>query len=102
MDLAKKFEEAMSCKTVNINTLEINHKYPITGAKRITNKFGPTILLTIRDSQSDTVQVFLPKRYSAVFSDDDMDKINTNAVSLNLVYRGICAASKSYLLAIET
>ena len=58
--------------------------------------------LRARDSPSDTVQVFLPKRYSAVVSDDNMDKINKNAVSLNLVSRGDCGTSDSYLLAIET
>jgi hypothetical protein len=58
-------------------------------------------LLTITDSESDAVQMLLPKRDSAVILDGDIDKINTSTVSLNLVYRGICATSKAYLLAIE-
>ena len=76
MELAKKFEEATSCQSVNINSLSTDKKYPIVRTKRMTSKFGPTILLTIRDSESTTVQTFLPKRYSAVLSDDDMEKIS--------------------------
>jgi len=67
----------------------------------IATKCVHNVLLTIRDSETDTLQILLPKRFSAVISDDDIDKINANSVSLNLEYRGICATSKSYLLAVE-
>jgi len=101
MELAEKFEEATSCQSVNINSLDTDKKYPIVRSKRITSKFGPTVLLTIRDSESTTIQTFLPKRYSAVVSDDDIEKINNKVVSLNLMYMGICEKSRSYLLKIE-
>jgi len=55
-----------------MNILELNNKCPIIGAKRITTKFGPTVLLTIRDSQPDRAQISLPKRYSAFMSDGDI------------------------------
>lgn len=38
MDLAKKIEEATSCKSVNISALEIDHRYQIIGAKRVSSK----------------------------------------------------------------
>ena len=100
MELAQKFEEATSCQSVNINSLETDKKYPIVRAKRITSKFGPTVLLTPRDSESTTVQTYLQKRYSAVVS-DDIEKINNKLVSLNLIYMGICEKSRYYLLKIE-
>jgi len=102
MDLAKRFEEATSYTKVNISSLEVNKLYLIFSAKRMTTKYGPTILLSIRESEARIVQIFLPKRYCAVISDDDMDKINTTTVSLNLVYKGLCVTSKSYLLGIES
>jgi len=34
-----------------------------------------------------TIQTFLPKRYSAAVSDDDIDQINIHNVSLNLIYK---------------
>jgi len=101
MDPAKRFEEATAYTSVNLSSLEINKLYPFVHAQRITAKYGPTVLLWIRVSETRTVQVFLPKQYSAVISDDDMDKINSKAVYLYLVYKGKCETSKSYLLTIE-
>ena len=34
MELAEKFEEATSCQSVNINSLDTDKKYPIVRAKR--------------------------------------------------------------------
>jgi len=59
---------------VIITSLETGKNYPIFRAKRNTIKFGQTVLLTIRDTESTTIQTFLPKRYNAVVSDDDLDK----------------------------
>jgi len=39
-----------------------------------STKFGPTDLMTIRDSELTTIQTFLPKRYSAVVSEDNIGK----------------------------
>ena len=82
MDLAKKFEDATasaSCTSVNISSLILNRPYPIVRAKRIT-KFGSTVLLSIRDSDEQLVQIFLPKRYASVVSDEDIAKINSRSI----------------------
>ena len=85
MDLAKNFEEVTWDKTVCVNELERNRTYPISRAKRITTRIGPAVVLIITASQEDSALVFLPKRYGVVTTDDDIEKINTNAASLNLV-----------------
>ena len=90
-----------SRKPLHLTSLEPNKLYPIIRAKRTTTKYGHTVLLSLRVSKTSIVQVFLPKRYSDVMSDEDMESINSKAVSLNLVYRGVCESSKSYLLSIE-
>jgi len=102
MDLTKRFEEATAYASVNVNTLEPHKLYPIIRAKRIPTKYGPTVVLTPRIAENNNVQVFLPKRYSDVMSDAYIDAINSKAVSLHLMYKGICESSKSYLLAIES
>ena len=102
MELVEKFEGLTWDKTVSVCDLERNRKYPILRAKRISNKISPAVVLTMRDSLEDPAQVFLPKRYSDFVSDDDIETLNTNGVSLNLVYRGVCAATNAYLLAIAT
>jgi hypothetical protein len=82
--------------------LETNRKYPIMKAETVTTKSGPTVLLTITDLQhNNNVKVFIPKRYSYVFSDEDIESINSQKVSLNLIYKGLCEKTKSYILAIE-
>jgi len=95
-------QEPTACTSVNKNCLEINKLYPIVSGKSITTKYGPTVLPSIWESEESIVQIFLLKRYCAVISDVDMEKINSKTVSLNLVYNGICETSKSYLLVIES
>ena len=87
MDLSKRFEDATSSTTVSIRSLEINKLCVIVHAKRITTKFGSTVLLSIRDSEAKIVQIFLPKRYGDIVSDDDMDRIYSKSVSLILFLR---------------
>ena len=102
MDLTKRFEEAIAYASVNVNTLEPHKLYAIIRAKRIPTKYGLSVVLTLRIAETNIVQVFLPKRYSEVMSDSDIDDINSKVVSLHLVYKGVCKSSKSYVLAIES
>jgi hypothetical protein len=81
--------------------LEINRKYPIVGAQRVVTKYGPTVLLCIKDRPYNTIQVFIPKRYNTVFIEEDINSINEQNVLLHLVYKGMCDKSKSYILGIE-
>jgi len=102
MDLAERIEEATAYATLNIGSLEISILYPIANTKGMTTKYGPTVVLSIRESDARIVQLFIPKGYCAVISDDHMDNINTKVVTLNLVYKGLCETSKSFLLGIES
>jgi len=76
MELGKRFDEATAYAPFSVSSLEPHKLCPI-------------------------VQVFLPQRYSDVMKDADLESINSKAVALNLVYRGVCDSSKAYLLAIE-
>jgi hypothetical protein len=98
MDLDRKFEDVTSVK---ISSLEVDRKYLITHAERIVTKFRPTVLLNIMDTPFHTVKVFMPKRYGSVFSDSDIENINTEKVSLHLVYKGICDKNTLHILTIE-
>jgi len=88
----KRFEEATAYASVNVTSLEPHKFYPILRANGISIKYGPTMVLTIRISEASVVQVFLPKRYSDVMSDADMDSIDSKAVALHLVLRGFVRA----------
>jgi len=105
MDRAKKFNDptaSASCASDNIGSLTLNRPHPIVRVKRITTKFGSTVLLSIRDTDEQVVQMFLPKRYANVVSDEDIGKINSKSIYLNLLYMGMCERTKSNLLAIDS
>ena len=74
---------------IKINAMEMNTKYPIR-AERVTTKFGPTILLHIKETLYRIVKIFISKRYSSVIPDENMEFINSQKASLNLIYKGTC------------
>jgi hypothetical protein len=87
MLLTNTFKDAASSYAIKISSFETDRKYRIVKAERVTTKFGPTVLLTIRDSQYNTnVKIFMSKQYTSVFSDEDIESINSQKVSLNLIY----------------
>jgi len=90
MDLTKRFEEATAYALVNVNTLEPHKVYAIIRAKIIPTKYGLSVVLPLLIAETNNVKHFLPKHYSAVVSDADIDAINSKAVSLHLMYKGVC------------
>jgi hypothetical protein len=90
-----------SCHSVNISSLEVDRKYPIINAERIGTRHGPTIILSLRDSPSRIIKVFVPRRYYSSFSDTAIEEINSATVALCLIFKGQCVDTKAYKLAIE-
>jgi hypothetical protein len=43
----------------------------------------------------------MARRYSNVFTDDDLEEINTQKVKLHLDYKGLGSKSSSYVLYLE-
>jgi hypothetical protein len=99
--LDRKFQDVTSCQSVKTSSLEVDRKYPITRAEMNVTKFGPTVLLSTRDTSFHTLKVFMPKRYGSVFSDADIEDINTEKVLLHLVYKRICDKTILHILTIE-
>jgi len=100
MVLCKRFEEANAYASVSVASLEPHKRYPIR-AKRLSTKFGVSVEFTLRSSDTNIVQVFLPKRYSNIVTDADLQSNNSGVLELNLVYQGVCESSKAYLLGVE-
>jgi hypothetical protein len=101
MAIAQRFNE-VSCDITHISSLELDRKYPIERADRVTTRFGETILLSFRDVATDRLcKVFLPQRYTAVFKDDDVLAINDWFAVWHLVSKGKSSGSNEYQLAIE-
>jgi hypothetical protein len=101
MDLAAKFKMTSSCQTVRIPSLKMDSLYPIERAEKFQTRYGKTVLLTLQESPTAFVKVFLPKRYGELFTEDDIKSINERSVILALRYRDTCSTSNSYILEIE-
>ena len=86
---------------MKIGDLEVERNYPIVRAERVETKCGQSVLLSILDSPIKSIKVFWPKRYSAVVTDVDIDDINSERISLHLIYKGTCVKTKPYILAIK-
>jgi hypothetical protein len=75
--------------------------YPVLHAERVETKYCESVLLTIRENVESCVKVFLPRRYSLCFSDEDILAINENRLSYRLIYKWLSSTSKAYILQIE-
>ena len=71
IDLSRKIQELDSCYNMKLNSLQVDRKYPITFAERIPTRFGPAIVLAIRDTPDRILKVFMPRRFFSAFSNDD-------------------------------
>jgi hypothetical protein len=80
MDLSKRFQDATSSQIIGISSLDIDRKYHIVMAERVVTKFGPTVLLSIKDSPYNIVKCFAPRHYSCIFTEEDINCINSQKI----------------------
>ena len=70
---------------------------------------GETLLLSIRDLQNLSVRdlspallkVFLRKRYATVITDADISSINDEQIRWNLISKGVCERTNTYVLEMD-
>jgi hypothetical protein len=80
MNLVVKFAMVTACKTVPLGSLEIDRPYRIVRAERVKSQFGPSVALSISTSAQTNVRIFLLRRYAELFSDSEIDRINSGHV----------------------
>ena len=100
-DILRRFKEASSNRSVTISSLHKNKEYPVLRAERVETKYGVSILLTVRESSVDVVRVYLPKRYTDVFTDPNIVSINNGILKFKLIYHGVCEKTNAFLLSLE-
>jgi hypothetical protein len=101
MDLSRRIQELDSCYSMKLSSLQVDRKYPITYAERIATRFGPAIVLAVRDTPERVPKVLMPRRFYAAFTDRDLNDINSANVKLNLVYKGQCVNTRAFKVTIE-
>jgi hypothetical protein len=60
----------------------------VVAAHRVSGQYGPTVFLSLRSEEDDTVimKVFLLRRYADVFEDENIDDINPGRKRYKLIY----------------
>jgi len=96
MDLKRKFFEAEGCDVIKVVQMVLNIRS--SEPRRSTRSFEG---VSVEDSPEQLVKVFLPNRYSVLYTDDDIECIKSKVVELHLIYKGTCQNTKSHKLGIE-
>lgn len=88
MSFVEKFKSVSTIEYMKCTELTIGRKYPIIQLQNVETKYGSSVLATIQDPDCTNRQfrVYLPKRYSCVFSDEELRHIHKG--ELHLVYGG--------------
>jgi hypothetical protein len=98
MSLAQRFQQTSDTYIINLDKLTQDQPYHIIRAERSDTRYGPAVLLTIRETVNSLKKVFLPRRYGAVITDDDISHINSGQKKVCLIYKGICPQTKGHLI----
>ena len=102
MDLAARFAKVAPGNIATIDTLEVGRRYLVTHAQRQETQYGQAVLVTLRINPTNDVRVFLPKCFTEVFQDGDIELINNGTRAYHLVYHGRYPNGRSYKLTLET
>ena len=101
MDLTARFAKATSGNIASLDTLTIGRRYLITHAERQETQYGPAILVTLILDPTDDVRLFLPKRFTDVFLERDIELINTCTRTYHVVRHGRYPNGRAYKLTLE-
>jgi hypothetical protein len=101
MALTQRFRDVVLDSAVHIDDLTVDKVFPVLRAESVDTKNGLSILLTIREDDH-CVKVFLPRRYSLCFSEEDVSAVIEHTVNYRLLYKGLSSNSRVYILQIES
>jgi hypothetical protein len=59
-------------------------------------------VVTLKEDSKNAFRVFLPNRYFNVFTDEDINEINTEKIKLQIVYQENCARIGAYALSLTS
>ena len=76
MNLCQHFHVIASAQIDQIHTLDTYRPYPVLFPRRLTTQLGPTALLTLQAEENINIKIYLPRRYTEGFDDQDIEDIN--------------------------
>lgn len=102
MPLTQKFKYTVFGAVVKVTSLYMGTRYPVLHCEHTDTKYGESIRLTIREEAEDNVTlVFLPRRYSRTFTDDNITVINNGQIQYYISYKGKSASSQHPMLQMD-
>jgi len=63
----------------------MDRHYPVLYARRLTNQFRPTVLLTLQAEENINIKIYLPRRHAEGFDDQDIEDTNEGGKLINVV-----------------
>jgi hypothetical protein len=81
--------------------LEKEKPFSIIEAESVQTTYGISIILTIKVSSEEAIRVFLPKRFTPVFSDIDLDMKNGGMIKINIIYYFTSEKTSPYQLSLK-
>ena len=92
----------MSGAAVNVTALYTGTRYPVLHCERVESNYGEAVCLTLREEGDDNIiRLFLPRRYGATITDEDVAAINHHTSQYYLSYKGKSATSNLSMLQID-
>jgi hypothetical protein len=85
MSITQPFRDVVVDSAVRIGDLTVDKVYPVIPAESVDTKYGLSIHLTIRESDDHCANVFLPRRYSLCFSEEDVSAVKERTVKYRLI-----------------
>ena len=101
MALVTTFNNIKTHSSVKITDLKPQVQYKVLESKKIKTKYGETVSLKLKINEQTASWVFLPKRYTNVFTEIEITNINSGQSKIALEYHGICVNTKAYLLTLH-
>mgnify|MGYP000229859571 CR=1 FL=1 len=102
MALVQKFNNVTTKNIIKINDLITSLHYKVLKAHKITTRFGETVTLCLLMQDRTESWVYLPKRYTSVFTQEEMDNINSSQTTIYLQYDSVCQKTNTYLLTLTS
>lgn len=85
-----------------IADLEVGKPYPILGMRNTTTQFGISVVCDLESGPDDTVSIFLPKRYSSVYEDEDLKELTPGLLTLTVKHHiPLLNGKKTFALEID-
>jgi len=94
--LVSQFQNVCSGRVMQISQLTKNQPYPVVGARIVSGQYGLSVILSLHTAGDVLIRVYLPKRYSECFDEEDCYAINQGSKKYTLEYLGV--AGQAYLL----